>query len=787
MFSFEIRNQMAEREFPGCNSYSPRAPLSHYPATPVLHSYNPMSSLASQNSIFRNKTTFQPRMSFSPPTGTLPAPSQPVMLYTHPPPVNPRFAAHNGDLRFNSCQYQYYTNTNVYGNTFSTQCQTSMITQYQTPSRSLGPGIPSLQFSGGTNVSGFEMPNQIQPYNYRHNLPLQDTHQPSFQRPKSGTQRRPDNLIDLSETVILKQEPNQFSEETPRKPLTAPHTMNHTPVYPETYQTPVSTNRPPEYNPAFHHSPIDSHIEPYSLQFGSGTYGNTPYESYNNPYYCNVIDTESMCGGTEMSFGTYTRELETLKAYSIEPETMQIAEEHCPRCDKYFTMKELKQHAEGCNRAHKPDITTVDMMDTLRSTDFPTSTLRSTDFPTSTRSTDFPTFTQFSEEEEECPHCKGLFQVTLLPDHTEMCDQRPRRPWIPPSPSKRSQTVPAAFGNGGVKCNVCFDVVAPSEMKTHMEECLKSQIGELNDLNTKNYNRCLSCLRDFPPCEFNSHIRDCDDMLLGDIDRFKTFSPNLSEIDWASAALTREQRDAMDYVVKKAKTLSDQADSSLFQRIGKLGFNKDDLDKTLEWIKMDSPIIIHVFLDKLLPILINETHYKNQFETGTSHGSRDLKARKTWENNIFNNIYDKAEGRDRVKYGVLNIVGDIRGVKSCKQYGDSFFILRKVRLRTSFASADSSHASVKIASCEHYKHVLNEYMDNELTAVIQVATKKKPYANSDVIHHYKEVQIHGPIVLGEHIDCVFYHERHRNDKPLLEMLDNFRVKNNCNVVPMEMT
>ena len=399
------------------------------------------------------------------------------------------------------------------------------------------------------------------------------------------------------------------------------------------------------------------------------------------------------------------------------------------------------------------------------------------------KSSDFETASKFSDDMEKCPYCKELFQVIWLPGHTEICDQIP---WIPPTPPKLIPTVPAAFGNGGIKCDVCFDVVVPSEMKTHMEECLKNQIGELNDLNTKNYNRCLSCLRDFPPCEFNSHIRDCDDMLLGDIDRFKTFSPNLSEIDWASAALTREQRDAMDYVVKKAKTLSDQADSSLFQRIGKLGFNKDDLDKTLEWIKMDSPIIIHVFLDKLLPILINETHYKNQFETGTSHGSRDLKARKTWENNIFNNIYDKAEGRDRVKYGVLNIVGDIRGVKNCKQYGDSFFILRKVRLRTSFASADSSLASVKIASCEHYKHVLNEYMDNELTAVIQVATKKKPFANSDVINNYKEVQIHGPIVLGEHIECVFYHERHRNDKPLLEMLDNFRIKNNCNVVPMKM-
>ena len=43
--------------------------------------------------------------------------------------------------------------------------------------------------------------------------------------------------------------------------------------------------------------------------------------------------------------------------------------------------------------------------------------------------------------------------------------------------------------------------------------------------------------------------------------------------------------------------------------------------------------------------------------------------------------------------------------------------LKKVRLRTTFASADTAFASVKLSCCEHYSNVLNEYSEPELKAV----------------------------------------------------------------------
>ncbi len=38
-------------------------------------------------------------------------------------------------------------------------------------------------------------------------------------------------------------------------------------------------------------------------------------------------------------------------------------------------------------------------------------------------------------------------------------------------------------------------------------------------------------------------------------------------------------------------------------------------------------------------------------------------------------------------------------------------------MRTTFASADTSHGTVKLSCCEHYGNVLHKYSDRELRAV----------------------------------------------------------------------
>ena len=61
---------------------------------------------------------------------------------------------------------------------------------------------------------------------------------------------------------------------------------------------------------------------------------------------------------------------------------------------------------------------------------------------------------------------------------------------------------------------------------------------------------------------------------------------------------------------------------------------------------------------------------------------------------MFNKIYAKSDGFERVKYGVLNVINDANGVQCCSQYGDSYLQLKDVRLRCTFAAKDSSCSDV---------------------------------------------------------------------------------------------
>ena len=55
------------------------------------------------------------------------------------------------------------------------------------------------------------------------------------------------------------------------------------------------------------------------------------------------------------------------------------------------------------------------------------------------------------------------------------------------------------------------------------------------------------------------------------------------------------------------------------------------LHRVLLWVRHEAPIIIHISLDRVLHFLVKDTHYRNQFETGTSSGCTDLRIRGSWE------------------------------------------------------------------------------------------------------------------------------------------------------------
>jgi hypothetical protein len=130
-------------------------------------------------------------------------------------------------------------------------------------------------------------------------------------------------------------------------------------------------------------------------------------------------------------------------------------------------------------------------------------------------------------------------------------------------------------------------------------------------------------------------------------------------------------------------------------RLISMGYEARDLSKCLSYLRDDAPLILHIGMAKMAPFMDSDTHYRNQFETGTSGGCLSRTSRVDWERRLFNGMYDSASDFDRVKYGVLNITNDPHGVRSCAQYGESYMILKNTRLRATFADMDSSSPSTR--------------------------------------------------------------------------------------------
>eukprot|EP00913_Durusdinium_trenchii_P013300 g12483.t1 len=131
-----------------------------------------------------------------------------------------------------------------------------------------------------------------------------------------------------------------------------------------------------------------------------------------------------------------------------------------------------------------------------------------------------------------------------------------------------------------------------------------------------------------------------------------------------------------------------------------------------------------------------DTHYRSQFETGSSCGLNNREVRDRWERDLFQGAYTGCRDFERPKYGVLNVHNDYRGVVRAKQYGDCYMAER-------------------LACLDYYAHVLVEYTDDELRETLKVATTGK-LGSSDAILakglKYKEAQFHGEVAFARHVE-----------------------------------
>lgn len=331
------------------------------------------------------------------------------------------------------------------------------------------------------------------------------------------------------------------------------------------------------------------------------------------------------------------------------------------------------------------------------------------------------------------------------------------------------------------ECCLCLKMIKVAVMTEHFELCSAEFFKDENEQDKNS--ECPHCNEYFRVSYLTSHKEKCENKyLLNDSDKEviilgRKFQNESKEI------INSLQSKAIDYVQEISEEKSNAAYPLVLKRFQKLNMSDEMLKRVLKYIAYNAPIIIHFNPAKVLNFFVNDTNYRNQFETGTSGGCLDRKARIKWEDRIFNNIYNKASDTDRVKYGVLNIVNDPFGVYSCSHYGDSYLVLNNetVRLRTTFASGDSCNP-IELATCENYCHVLNTFSDKELCDLITVATNQSPCLSSKSIVQYKEVQIYGPIEFNHDVSALVMHSKHLLNDGVIDLSNKFCDKNGINLI-----
>lgn len=187
------------------------------------------------------------------------------------------------------------------------------------------------------------------------------------------------------------------------------------------------------------------------------------------------------------------------------------------------------------------------------------------------------------------------------------------------------------------------------------------------------------------------------------------------------------QRQALSHIRTMATASHEKALPEVRERFINLGFGEYELQAVLSWIQDLAPVVVHVHIDNIGRFLETDNFYRNQFETHTSCGALDdgNTTRIGWERELFGDAYEEAKPFDRCKYGALSVMNDFRGVTSASQYGDSYMVLKDVRLRCTFAATDSGGiAGSRLAVLDKYAHVLQEYNDRELKGIIAVATSE---------------------------------------------------------------
>lgn len=214
------------------------------------------------------------------------------------------------------------------------------------------------------------------------------------------------------------------------------------------------------------------------------------------------------------------------------------------------------------------------------------------------------------------------------------------------------------------------------------------------------------------------------------------------------------QQQAIQSVIKKNKVDFQSNKQDFIQRTNQLGIS---LNRIRHYLCFNTQLIMFIPIDRprTLELLLNTTHYHNQFEIGRSCGTLNFKDRELWESVLFSHKYDVSEPSQRVKYGYFNIFKQVQHTFLQNNYGPHYFILKPLHHRITITNADSGFAIGNRERCypcttDYNYHLLAACSDEKLLLLDKLAsgesvTESEMANYTKNIHDVLEFQIHGPV------------------------------------------
>ena len=170
--------------------------------------------------------------------------------------------------------------------------------------------------------------------------------------------------------------------------------------------------------------------------------------------------------------------------------------------------------------------------------------------------------------------------------------------------------------------------------------------------------QCVKCNAYIVPKDLDDHELDCNPLC-----NDKKAGDDPKRVWYVD--LTKAEKKAIVYVTNSSfkKSEKDHEKRKLLDTIRNInienelifGGEEDQaeiLKKTLSFLEWKVPMIIHVHCGQLIPKLLDDTHYRNLFETGYGSGNTDQNIRKREEAKMFAEVYFGCDGKERPKYGI---------------------------------------------------------------------------------------------------------------------------------------